>query len=60
MRHPDAERPNRAGHPMPVAMIILLLVAMKMDMRAVIVVMAMDVPPFPVQFPRQSPAKRDQ
>ena len=42
---------------MPVAMIILLPVAMKMDMWAVIVVMAMDVPSFPIQFPRQCPAQ---
>ena len=57
MRHPDAERPNGTGHPMPVAMIVLLLVAMKMDMRTVIMVMAVDMPPFPVQFPRQCPAQ---
>ena len=45
---------------MPVPMIVLLPMAMKMDMRAVIVVVAVDVPSFPVQFPRQCPAKRDQ
>jgi hypothetical protein len=60
MRHPDAERPNGTGHPMPVAMILLLPVAVQMDVRTAIVVVTVDVPPFPVQFPRQGPAESDQ
>jgi hypothetical protein len=60
MRHPDAERPNGPGHPMPMVMVLLLAVAMQVDMRAVIMVVTVDMPSFPVQFPRQCAAKGDQ
>ena len=61
MCHPDTERTDRVYYPMPMAVTFLALMAMEVDMSlAVVMMMAMDMPSFAIEFSGQRPTKNDQ